>query len=324
MASEKIKILFYGTPDFSVPVLETLCANPLFEVIGVVTQPDRPSGRGNKITPSPVKAVALSKNIPLFQPEKIRKIELAFIEEVTSTVGVPDVAVVVAFGQILPRLTLAFPKHGSINIHASILPRWRGAAPIAWAIIEGDKETGVSIMQMDEGMDTGPVYEVRKFSLDTNETARTLHDKLSQLGAETINQLLQNIVTGKLIAQSQPSEGVTIASKITSANAKIDWTKPASSIERCIRAFSPYPGAFTTRSGKILKIFEAEIKSLKSPLSVSVKPGTIIWSDARSVEVLCGDNAALGLKVIQAEGRNKISITEFQKGSSLSQGELLE
>jgi methionyl-tRNA formyltransferase len=237
---------------------------------------------------------------------------------------VPDVAVVVAFGQILPRLTLAFPKHGSINIHASILPRWRGAAPIAWAIIEGDKETGVSIMQMDEGMDTGPVYEVRKFSLDTNETARTLHDKLSQLGAETINQLLQNIVTGKLIAQSQPSEGVTIASKITSANAKIDWTKPASSIERCIRAFSPYPGAFTTRSGKILKIFEAEIKSLKSPLSVSVKPGTIIWSDARSVEVLCGDNAALGLKVIQAEGRNKISITEFQKGSSLSQGELLE
>lgn len=324
MASEKIKILFYGTPDFSVPVLEILCANPLYQVIGVVTQPDRPSGRGNKITPSPVKVVALGKNIPLFQPEKIRKIEAAFIEEITKTIGIPDVAVVVAFGQILPKATLAFPRHGSINIHASILPRWRGAAPIAWSIIEGDKETGVSIMQMDEGMDTGPVYEVKKFTLDAKETARTLHDKLSQLGAETINLLLQNIVTETLLPKAQPTEGVTIAPKITSTNARIDWSKPASVIERCIRAFNPFPGAFTKRSGKILKIFEAETKTLKSPVAASVKPGTIVWSDARSVEVLCGDNAALGLKVIQAEGRNKISVIEFQKGSSLSQGELFE
>lgn len=317
-------MLFYGTPEFSVPILEALCQDPRYTVIGVVTQPDRPAGRGNKITASPIKTLATTKNIPIFQPERIRKTELDFIEEVTTTIGVPDIAVVVAFGQILPKATLAFPTHGSINIHASVLPRWRGAAPIAWSILEGDKESGISIMQMDEGMDTGPVFATEKITLDPEETAGSLHNKLSILGAKMITTHLQNIVTKNIIAQTQPTEGITLAAKITSASCKLDWSQPADTIERKIRAFNPYPGAFTTRKGKLLKVYEAVVMSARSPESSSFKPGTIVWSDARSAEVLCGDNNVLGLKVIQAEGRNKISVVEFQKGSSLSKGELLE
>src|SRR5215212_5864473 len=242
-----------GTPDFSVPMLERLIV--AHEVIGVVTQPDRPAGRNRQVQVSPVKQVALDAGIPVFQPEKVRRAEA--IE--TLRQWTPDVYIVAAFGQILPQTVLDIPPHGSINIHASLLPRWRGAAPINAAIRAGDAESGITIMKMDAGLDTGPMLSQRAIPLAPDETAATLHDKLSALGAELLIETLPGYLNGEIVPQPQDDSFATLAPRIDKEEGRIDWTQPAAAIERTVRAFTPWPGTYTFWNGKQLKIHAGTI-----------------------------------------------------------------
>ncbi|MCB0336930.1 MAG: methionyl-tRNA formyltransferase, partial [Bdellovibrionales bacterium] len=210
------RIIFFGTPDFAVPTLAALIDNPEFEVCAVVTQPDRPAGRGNKLTPSPVKQLALAHRLPVLQPERIKGTTSSFLEELGKLAPI-DLAIVVAFGQILPTRVLEFPRAGSLNIHASLLPRWRGAAPIHHAILAGDTETGVCLMKMEAGLDTGPVYVQEALAIAYDDTLGTLHDKLAQMGAQLLIQNLPAILTGSIQAEPQANEGLCYAHKVTPA-----------------------------------------------------------------------------------------------------------
>lgn len=241
-------VVFMGTPDFAVPTLQALI--DYHDVIGVVTQPDRPAGRGGKIRQSPIKELALQHNIPVFQPKKLRKQEA--IEELNQ--WQPDVFVVAAFGQILPQEVLDIPEYGSINVHASLLPRWRGAAPIHAAIRAGDEETGVTIMKMDAGLDTGPMLLKGAIPIEANETGQSLHDKLAKIGADLLIEALPQYISGELQPQEQDDSLATYAPQISKEEGDIDWSQSADAIERLVRAFTPWPGTFTSFDGKQLKI----------------------------------------------------------------------
>ena len=241
-------VVFMGTPDFSVPILEALIQH--YSVIGVVTQPDRPAGRGGKIRISPIKEIAIKHSIPVFQPEKLRK--KSSIEALQQ--WKPDIYVVAAFGQILPQVVLDIPAYGSINVHASLLPRWRGAAPIHAAIRSGDAETGITIMKMDAGLDTGPMISQRAIPIEADETAQSLHDKLAELGANLLIETMPGYLSGEFSPQAQPEEGITYAPQISKEEGVIDWERDTASIERLVRAFTPWPGTFTFFRGKQLKI----------------------------------------------------------------------
>lgn len=315
-----MNVLFFGTPDFSVPTLQALIDAPGISVGAVLTQPDRPSGRGGKIAMSPIKELALKHSIPVFQPHSLRK-EFSSLRSNISDLGPFDIGVVIAFGQILPKEVLTFPRHGCVNVHASLLPRWRGAAPIQRAIQAGDKDTGVCLMQMDEGLDTGAVYAEHRVSIETTDTGATLHDKLAALGASHLADGLRGIIDGSLHATPQPSEGITYASKITTEECRIQWSLPARDIALSVRAFSPWPGCFTMWRGKRVKILFAVESRRTYPTTVS--PGTIVYAQGDRLEIACANGTALSVTDLQLEGKKRMAVDEFLRGASFPEGEII-
>ncbi|MCI5064816.1 methionyl-tRNA formyltransferase [bacterium] len=325
-----IRVLYYGTPDFAVPPLRALLTtppehtDPVFEVAGVVTQPDRPSGRGKKLSPSPVKQLAEEHQIPVLQPENIRSCWDEWQEELSRVLGeTPDVAVVCAFGQILPLPCLHYPRSGSVNIHASLLPRWRGAAPIQRAIMANDTESGISLMQMEEGLDTGPYFAQARIPITETTTGGELHDALAALGGEMLVQYLPMIVSGRCTATTQDECGVTYAKKIHKDECLIDWHKPAKEVAAHIRALAPFPGAYTFFRGKRLKLLNARsLPPLEGEAGETFSPGEISRAENGTLEVQCSDQT-VGISELQLEGKAKLSTSEFLKGQEIASRERL-
>ncbi|RTZ76961.1 MAG: methionyl-tRNA formyltransferase [Gammaproteobacteria bacterium] len=298
--TDSLRIVFAGTPDFSVPPLKALLDSS-HEVTAVYTQPDRPAGRGRKLTPSPVKLVAQEHGIPVFQPKSLRDPEA--IAELRALQ--PDLMVVVAYGLLLPPEVLEIPRLGCINIHASILPRWRGAAPIQRAIQAGDRESGVSIMRMEEGLDTGPVYLVRRTPIDEEDTGGTLHDRLARLGAEALMEALPGIADGTLQPVAQNDEEATYASKLEKKEAAIDWRQPAWKIERQVRAFNPWPVAHTRYENANLRIWEAHAIE-----GLAAEPGTVMSATREGVDVATGEGL-LRITRLQMPGKRAMEAADF-------------
>jgi methionyl-tRNA formyltransferase len=301
-----MRIVFAGTPDFSVPPLAALLQSS-HEVVGVLTQPDRPSGRGRNLSASAVKEFALKNSLPLEQPQTLRTTEGRAALEAWR----PDVLVVVAYGLILPPEALAIPKHGCLNIHASLLPRWRGAAPVQRAILAGDSETGVTIMQMDAGLDTGPILLQRALPIADTDDSVSVLDKLAALGAPALLEVLSGIESGSVSARVQPSEGVTYAKKIEKSEARIDWRRSASEIDRQIRAFRPWPIAETTHRGEQVRVHRAQV--LSGSTATARRPGSILGLKDDLLLVACGE-AVLGIAELQRAGRRNMTAREFFNG----------
>ncbi len=303
-----MRIVYAGTPDFAVPALEALIASP-HEVVAVYTQPDRPAGRGRKLRASPVKLVAEAAGIPVVQPVSLKEAdaqaELAAFE--------PDLMVVAAYGLLLPPAVLETPRHGCINIHASLLPRWRGAAPIHRAILAGDRETGITIMQMDEGLDTGDMLLKRAVPIAARETTGTLHDRLATLGAEALLEVLPAIESGSVSAEAQDDAQSCYAAKLQKAEAAIDWSRPVVEIDRQIRAFDPWPVAQTRLADGMLRIYAAEPEHG----AVRGKPGEVVAEDPRrGVAVQAGDGL-LWVTRLQLPGGKPLDAATFLNGRSL-------
>ncbi|HNH17466.1 methionyl-tRNA formyltransferase [Zoogloea sp.] len=303
-----MKVAFAGTPDFAAIALEAILAAG-FEVPLVLTQPDRPAGRGMQLQPSPVKQVALAAGIPVHQPEKLRTPE----QQAPLAACAADVLVVAAYGLILPQAVLDLPRHGCLNIHASLLPRWRGAAPIHRALQAGDAETGITIMQMDAGLDTGPMLLKRAESIQPDDTTASLHDRLAWLGSEMIVEALEALPGGGLVATPQPAEGVTYAAKIGKAEAVVDWTRPAAEIERAIRAFNPFPGAFAPFQGTPVKLWRARAIDARGT------PGEVLLAEGAGVIVACGEGA-LCITELQKPGGRRLSAADFLRGAPIAAG----
>lgn len=300
----KNRVIFMGTPDFAVPSLQKLVAG--YEVVAVVTQPDRRSGRGKKMVFSPVKQTAVDLGLPIIQPETLReKSVVAQLEALR-----PDVIIVAAFGQILRRNVLDMPAHGCINVHASLLPRWRGAAPVAAAIRAGDTETGVTLMKMDRGLDTGPMLRAKAISITQNHTRASLTDQLAILGAELLIETLPAWLGGDITAVPQNDEQATLAPRIQKEEGLIDWHQPASEIERHIRAFDPWPGTYTFWQGQRLKIVTGSILTVGAPHSLS--PGAVFQA-GQNVAVKTGDQA-LALGRVQLAGKKAMAATDLVRG----------
>lgn len=298
-----MKVVFMGTPDFSVPVLEALATH--HEVICVYTQPARPAGRGNKLVPSPVQQAAEKLNIPVRTPVSLRKDNAT---QEFQELGA-DVAVVCAYGLILPQGVLDAPKMGCINVHASLLPRWRGAAPIQRAIEAGDSQSGVTIMQMDAGLDTGDMLLKGIVPIDENTTAQVLHDALSKQGAELIIKVLNNMPA----PEKQPETGITYAEKIQKSEALIDWALPAQQIKNKIMAFNPYPAAYFLLNGERIKIFNAKVEEA----STSAPVGQVLDDE---LLIACGNSTALRLTELQREGKKRMFAADLLKGFELKKG----
>jgi methionyl-tRNA formyltransferase len=298
---QSLRIVFAGTPDFSVAPLESLIASR-HEVIAVYTQPDRPAGRGRKLMPGPVKERALAHGIPVMQPASFR--DEGAIDDLASLQ--PDLMVVVAYGLLLPESVLDIPRLGCINIHASLLPRWRGAAPIQRAILAGDSRSGVSIMQMDAGLDTGPVWLEREIALQPNETGGSLHDRLAILGAEALMEALPLIASADRKPVPQPGEGVCYAHKLTKQEARIDWSEPALQIERLVRAFNPWPVAHADLDGEKVRIWEARMHEG----SASAPPGAVIGTSREGIDVSTVDGILRVIR-LQMPGKRPVTAQEF-------------
>lgn len=310
-----MRVVFMGTPDFAVPTLAALLESR-HEVVGVVTQPDRPKGRSGKLHPSPVKEKALEADVPVLQPEKVK--DPAFLPELEKLV--PDVIVVVAFGQILPESVLNLPKYGCMNVHASLLPKLRGAAPIQWSVIDGDKESGVTIMQMDKGLDTGDILLVEKYTLDPKETGGSLFDKLSGLGGPLLLQALEQAEQGTLSPVPQEHEKHTYAKMLSKALGEIDFTKDAIVIERLIRGLNPWPSAYTHLDGKMLKLWDADVKAQEQTLAA--KPGQIVEVGKDYFTVQTGRDL-LVIRSLQLEGKKRMDTEAFLRGYSLTEESIL-
>ena len=308
-----MKVIFAGTPDFAAAALKAIAAAG-FEIPLVLTQPDRPKGRGMQLAPSPVKQAALELGLRVAQPEKLRNNAeaLQMLEEVEA-----DVMVVAAYGLILPQDVLDAPKHGCLNIHASLLPRWRGAAPIQRAIEAGDAETGVCIMQMDIGLDTGYVVSEHRYAIQPTDTANEVHDALMNLGAEAIVADLQQLKTeGRLKSVKQPEEGVTYAQKLSKEEARIDWNESAAVIERKIRAFNPVPAAWVEYQGKPMKIWRAEVVAQQG------RAGEVLSCSSDGLIIACGANA-LKITQLQPSGSKRMDIAAFAAGHTVEAGTVL-
>ena len=306
-----MKILFAGTPDFAVAPLKTLVAN--HDIVGVFTQPDRKAGRGKKLTPPPVKVAAQEFDIPVFQPNTLKG-----QEDTIKGLGA-DIMVVVAYGMLLPQSILDIPRLGCLNIHASILPRWRGAAPIQRAIEAGDKETGVSIMRMELGLDTGPVYQVLKTPILKTDTSLSMHDKLATLGAQGINETISKLEENpELPAQIQDDQLANYAKKISKDQAVIDWNMSAAEIDQRIRAFTPWPICQTTHNDTRIRIWKAQ--ALEAQPGKEGKPGEIITVNENDIEIICGDGV-LSLQTLQRDGSKQLPIQEFCNGYPLKAGD---
>ena len=308
---KRYKIVFMGTPKFAVPALKALIAGP-DEVCGVVTQPDRPRGRGRKLLPSPVKVEAQKANIQVFQPEKVGSPEFVEVLEGLE----PDLLVVCAFGQILPQRVLDIPRIMPINIHGSLLPRYRGAAPIQWAILNGDKETGITIMKMDAGMDTGPMLLKRSLPIGPETTFGDLSSSMATLGAEALTEALDLLEKGRLKEEVQPEWGITYAPPIKKEQLKIDWNAPARRIHCQLRAFDPRPGAWTIMEGQRVRLFSPR---LVSDEAIVHGPGTVLKADEDGLLVSCLDRALL-IKEIQWPGKKRIPVSDFLRGRKVTPG----
>ena len=304
-----MRVVFMGTPDFSVPALERIATE--HEVVAVVTQKDKPKGRGMSVSYTPVKESALKLNIPIYQPDKVK--DASFVEELRKLN--PDVIVVIAFGQILSNDILTLPKYGCINVHASLLPKYRGAAPIQWAVIDGEEKSGVCTMKMDEGLDTGDIIDVDEITLDPKETGGSLFDKLAKLGGELILKTLQNLEFGKATFIKQDDSKSTYAKKMTKELGHIDFTKDAESIERLIRGLNPWPSAFTYLDGKVMKIWDADV------VDAGGVPGTVISEDKDSFVIATGSKA-LKVNELQLEGKKRMKASDFLNGRSIEGSKL--
>lgn len=309
-----LRIVFFGTAELACTSLEALAATSNFQVIAVVTQPDKPSGRDLHLQPSPVKATALRLGIPVLQPRRAR--DESFVREIRDLS--PDLSVVVAYGQILPQALLDVPKHGSLNVHTSLLPRHRGAAPIQWAILSGDSETGVTIMKMDAGLDTGPILSERKISISDSETSQTLHDRLAQIGADLLVDTIPAWVQGQIVPRPQP-DGSTYARKIEKSDGLINWEEPAAAIWRKVRAFTPWPGAFTflETAGKrrMIKVWEGSI------VHVAGVPGRVGTATRDGIVVGTGTDS-FQITTLQPEGKKRMTAQEYLAGNPLVPGQV--
>jgi methionyl-tRNA formyltransferase len=303
----RARIAFFGTPAFAVPSLRACQA--VGTVVAVVTQPDRPRGRGQQVTSSPVKAEAEAAGLHILQPPKLKGTDFG---ERLRTLQL-DVAVVTAYGRILPTDVLSAPRLGCVNVHASLLPRWRGAAPIQWAVASGDAETGVCLMQMEAGLDTGPVLAVRRTPILPDDTAETLHQRLSELGGAVVREELPRYFAGALTPHPQPAEGVTIARLVEKEDGRMDWARPAVELERRVRAFVPWPGAWTQLGPLLLKIWRTEV------VPGTGAPGTVLAAHG-TLDVATGEGA-LRLVELQPEGKRRMSAAEFLSGHRLKEGE---
>jgi methionyl-tRNA formyltransferase len=307
-----LRVAFAGTPEFALPALAALAAH--HEIVGVLTQPDRPSGRGRRLAASPVKNAALAGQLPLAQPATLRA-EAARAQLATWR---PDVLIVVAYGLIVPAEVLSLPPHGCINIHASLLPRWRGAAPIERAILAGDSSTGVTIMQLDAGLDTGPILLQRRVDISRSHTGGSLRRELAALGADVLLEALEGVATGTLSARAQPLEGATYAARIDKAEARIDWTHEAMAIERQVRAFDPEPVAETLLEGEQLRIFSARALDVYEQENdgKSVDPGAIVSLQDGSMVIQCG-KGLLSVSQVQRPGRRPVSVRDLSHSLAL-------
>lgn len=303
-----LRIIFMGTPDFACPILTKLIDRG-DTILAVVTQPDRPKGRGQKLLPPPVKVIAEKHGIPVLQPLKVRTPE--FIAQIRELA--PDLMVVVAFGQILPQSLLDIPKHGCINIHASLLPRYRGAAPINWCLVNGEVETGITTMQMDAGLDTGDMLVKRTISIGPDEDAQSLHDRLSSLGAETIDETLLNLVNGTLTPEKQDNSLSCYAPMLKKEDGLIDWNKNPEQIKNLVRGLTPWPGAYTTLGNKTLKLFKVSV------VEGSAAPGEVISAGKNGIVVACG-SGSIRIEELQLEGRKRLSAANFLAGYPLDSG----
>jgi methionyl-tRNA formyltransferase len=283
-----VRVAFAGTPEFALPALQALAASSSHQIVGVLTQPDRPRGRGQQVGPSPVKAAAQRLDLPVAQPATLRTDE----GRAVLAAWRPDVLVVVAYGLILPPAALSLPSHGCVNIHASLLPRWRGAAPIQRAILAGDDESGVTIMLMDAGLDTGPMLLQKRARIEPRDTAASLHDRLAQLGAEALLETLARWPAGDLVPEPQPTQGVTHAAKIGKHEALVDWRATAAQIERQVRAFNPWPIAETRLDGEQLRIHGARAVAGAASAGESA-PGRVLAIESEGVLVGCGEGRLL-------------------------------
>ena len=293
------RLIFAGTPDFARASLEALVESGRTPV-AVLTQPDRPAGRGKKLRASPVKEYALAREIPVLQPESLRDdaivAQLAALE--------PDLMIVAAYGLILPQNVLDIPTHGCLNVHASVLPRWRGAAPIQAAILAGDEATGISLMQMEAGLDSGPVFHIEMLDIGDAETAGDLHDRLAALGGATLVDKLDDIIAGDIEAQEQDESLVTLAPKIEKRDAEVDWRVSAAGAARRVRAYNPFPGAYFFAGEHRIKLWRA------TPVGGAARPGTVLQADREAIVVACGKDA-LRLDELQLPGKKRVTATEF-------------
>lgn len=307
-----MKIVFMGTPDIAVPCLQII--DEKYEILGVVTQPDKPKGRGKKLGMSPVKELAIENNIPVYQPVKARDKE--FIDKIKSLN--PDVIVVVAFGQILPKEILEIPKLGCINVHVSLLPKYRGAAPINWVIINGEEKTGVTTMYMDEGLDTGDMILKTEVNLDENITAGELHDKMMNIGAETLKETLRLIEEGNAPREVQNHEEFSYAPIMNKSLGNIDFSKSAREIHNLVRGVNPWPSAYTTYNDVIMKVWKTKVLDEKSTKDV----GTIIDVSKDGIKVSTIDNVLL-IEEIQMPNKKRMLVGEYIKGNTIETGLVL-
>ena len=308
MTDDRGRIVFAGTPEFAVPGLAVL-ADSAHDLVGVLTQPDRPAGRGRAVQASPVKQFAARHAIPVLQPQTLKdegaQRQLAALA--------PDLIVVIAYGLLLPRAVLDLPRRGCVNVHASLLPRWRGASPIQAAVLAGDAETGVCLMRLEPGLDTGPVYARARTAIGPRETAGALHDRLARLGAELLAGHLDALVAGTLEAVPQPSVGVTYAGRIDKTDARIDWSRSAAQIDQQVRAHHPWPVADTELDGQRLRIWAARpVAQATGPAC----PGDVLAAGPEGIQVATGEGC-LWLTEVQMPGRKRVPASEFARGHAV-------
>lgn len=303
-----------GTPEFAVPCLAALIENK-YDICGVVTQPDKPAGRGHKLTPPPVKVTAIENSIQVFQPETLK--DFAFKAELESLN--PDVIIVVAYGKILPEYILNYPKYGCINIHASLLPKYRGAGPIQWSVINGEKTTGITSMLMEKGLDTGDMLLKAETEIGEYETAGELHDRLMNMGAELLLETLILAEKGKLKPEKQNDEESTYAPMINKETAKIDWTKSAKTVTDLISGMNPWPIAHTLYKGDVLKLYRAVLTNKKADGC----PGQILNVSEKGIEIICGDDTSILANEVQFAGSKRMQVRDYLNGHSIECGEIL-
>lgn len=314
--NDTVKLIFMGTPEFALPALERLIEEG-HQVEAVITQPDKPAGRGNRPQPPPVKSLALERGIKVYQPERIRKNEqvLSLFREIA-----PDACIVVAYGKILPESLLAIPKFGCMNVHASLLPKYRGAAPINWAIANGELETGVTIIKMDAGMDTGPILAARATSIYPEETAPELSARLAKMGAELLAETLPQIELGRITPIPQDDSKATYAPMLKREDGLLDWNMTARQIADRVRGFQPWPGAYTFWRGHRLILWRARCASA---CAAGAEPSTILRIDDSGIAVACGAGSALLIEELQLEGGRRLRARDFANGFRLRAGDSL-